>query len=91
MTYEEYKQCAILAIKRYLQNETIDDATIESKYALAIKRLIARAQEMDTVKINGVKSYSTDGQSYNFNDQDPFAITPDVAILLPKKKRFYAW
>lgn len=91
MTEEDYKQMAILAIKRYLQCENVDDATIETKYALAIKRLVAKAQEMDIVRINGVKSYSSDGQSYNFNEQDIFAITEDIAVLLPKKKRFYAW
>lgn len=91
MTDLEYKQCSILAIKRYLQCEYKDDTTIESTYSLAITRLVTKAKEMDTVRINGVKSYSTDGQSYNFNENDPFEITADIAVLLPKKKRFYAW
>ncbi len=90
MTDEEYKLCAISAIRRFLDsNDT--DTDIETKYSLAIKRLVAKSKEMDTVRIYGVKSHSTDGQSWNFNEQDPFAITPDIAILLPKKKRFYAW
>ena len=88
---EEYMQMACLAIKRYLQNENMDDETVQNLFPLAAKRLSMRVKEMDTVRINGVKSYSTDGQSYNFNENDPFAITPDIAVLLPKKKRFYAW
>lgn len=92
MELEEYKLCAIAAIRRYL-NYSKDETLypIDLEYPLAVKRLITKAQEMDTVRINGVKSYSTDGQSYNFNEQNPFAITPDIAVLLPKKKRFYAW
>lgn len=92
MTDEEYKQCAIAAIRRYLdykKDETL--YPIDTEYPLAVKRLIAKAKEMDTVKINGVKSYSSDGQDFSFNEQDPFGITPDIAVLLPKKKRFYAW
>lgn len=91
MELEDYKLMAIMALKRYLQLESVDDATIETKYSLAIKRLVMKAQESDVVRINGVKNYSTDGQSYSFNEKDPFEITPDIAILLPKKKRFYAW
>lgn len=92
MTEEEYKLCAIASIRRYL-NYSKDEILypIENEYPLAVKRLVAKAQEMDTVRINGVKSYTTDKQSWAFNEQDPFAITPDIAILLPKKKRFYAW
>lgn len=92
MTDEEYEFCAIAAIRRYLSYSK-DEVLypIELEYPLAVKRLITKAKEIDTVRINGVKSYSTDGQSYNFNEQDQFAITPDIAVLLPKKKRFYAW
>lgn len=92
MTDEEYKLCAIAAIRRYVdykKDETL--YPIDLEYPLAVKRLIAKAKETDVVRINGVKSYSTDQQSYTFNEQDPFAITPDIAVLLPKKKRFYAW
>lgn len=91
MTEEDYKLMAIMAIKRYLECENTEDEIIETKYSLAIKRLVIKAKESDIVRVNGVKSYSSDEQSYTFNEQDPFAITPDIAILLPKKKRFYAW
>lgn len=90
MTDEEYKLCAISAIRRFLQSND-SDIDIETKYSLAVKRLVIKATEMDTVRINGVKSYTTDKQSWAFNEQDSFAITPDIAVLLPKKKKFYAW
>lgn len=90
MTEEEYKLMAIYAIRRYLESNDTDN-DIETKYSLAVKRLVIKAQEMETVRINGVKNYTTDKQSWEFNEQDPFGITPDVAMLLPKKKKFYAW
>lgn len=92
MTDEEYKLCAIASIRRYV-NYTKDETLypIDLEYPLAVKRLIAKAQEMDVVRINGVKNYTTDKQSWAFNEKDPFEITPDIAVLLPKKKRFYAW
>jgi hypothetical protein len=92
MTDDEYKLCAIASIRRYLnykKDETLYPIDIE--YTMAVKRLIAKVKEMDSVKISGVKTYSSDGQNFSFNEQDPFAITPDIAMLLPKKKRFYAW
>ena len=90
MTPDDYKLMAIYAIRRYLEsNDT--DTDIETKYELAVKRLVIKATEMDTVRINGIKTYTTDKQSWAFNEQDPFAITPDIQVLLPKKKRFYAW
>lgn len=92
MTDDEYKLCAIAAIRRYIDYKKDEILyPIDLEYSLAVKRLIAKAKECDTVKISGVKSYSSDGQDFSFNDQDPFAITPDIAVLLPKKKRFYAW
>lgn len=91
MTDEEYIKMACLAVKRYLQNESMDDATVQNLYPLAVKRLSMRIKEMDTVRINGVKSYSSDGQDFSFNENDPLEITTDIAALLPKKKRFYAW
>lgn len=91
MLDEEYMQMACFAIRRYLQNESMDDATIQNLYPLAVKRLSMRVKEMDTVRINGVKSYNSDGQDFSFNEKDPLEITPDIAALLPKKTRFYAW
>ncbi|WP_026887860.1 hypothetical protein [Clostridium beijerinckii] len=91
MSEEEYILMACFAIRRYLQNEGLDDATIQSLYPLAVKRLSMRVKEMDTVRINGVKSYSSDGQDFSFNEKDPLEITPDIAALLPKKTKFYAW
>lgn len=89
MTDTEYNEMAAMAIKRYL-NSSDSVSTIQTTYALAIKRLVIKAKEIDTVRINGVKNYSSDGQVFAFNEKDPFEITEDIAILLPKKK-FYAW
>ncbi len=91
MNDDEYIQMACLAIKRYLQCDTTDNITIQNLYPLAVKRLFLRVKEIDTVRINGTKSYSSDGQGFTFNEKDPLEITPDIAALLPKKTKFYAW
>lgn len=92
MTDEEYKLCAIASIRRYL-NYSKDEVLypIDLEYPLAVKRLVAKAKDNDDVKISGVSQYATDGASYSLNSIEAFAITPDIALLLPKKKRFYAW
>lgn len=90
MTNEEYEEMAEMSIKKYL-NSSEDNATIKSLYGLAVKRIVAKAQEMDIVKVNGVIQFSTDGQSYTFNKNEAFEITADIAILLPTKKKYYAW
>jgi len=89
---DEYIQMAVQAIKRYLQYSA-DEVLypIENVYPLAVKRLVMKAKEIDIIKINGVSQYSTDGESYTLNRVEAFDITPDIAILLPKRKRFYAW
>lgn len=90
MTEAEYMEMATMAIKRYL-NSSADSTTIEGLYGLAIKRLASKAKALDGVKTTGVTSYSEGNQSMSFNDLEAFAITSDIAILLPNKKSFYAW
>lgn len=90
MTDEEYKEMAIMAIKRYLKSND-DNETIENLYSLAIKRLVSKAKEIDAIKINGVTQFTSDGQSYTLNGKEAFTITSDVAILLPKTKNFLVW
>ncbi len=90
MTDLEYTEMATMAIKRYL-NSSADNATVEGLYSLAIKRLVDKAKALDSVKTTGVTSCSEGNQSMSFNELEAFAITSDIAILLPNKKSFYAW
>ena len=82
---------ACLIIRNYLRSNDID-VDIQTKYAIAVQQIITDSTNLEKIKMVGVTQQTQGARSTTFNAKvEPWTITEDIKLLLPKPIHFHVW